>query len=304
MVELLNLEGEYVSCDRSGGRPGRNSKEDSERLLSLQRRGLIEDLEKQDYNLVVETAIERLHGGLRLDLSEPRGYVERSVYAIASDTMRERLEVCTMGMVASLLFSLCNKAGRPPSISFAEKNTAVLVWRGAAFRRVRTSKISNSTTTAKFVILVYCVGDSRSFPFCFPSHYVLLVEMIQQPFFHSGWCSSVVAWLLFVPLTQQPVFHTGWCSSVVAWLLFVPLTQQSVFHAGWCSSVVAWLLFVLLTRHAARLSYWVVLICCSLAALCSADSAACLSCWVVLICCSLAALCSVDSICSYPMTPA
>ena len=36
-----------------------------------QRRGLIKDLEKQDYNLVLEAAIERLRGRLRLDLSEP-----------------------------------------------------------------------------------------------------------------------------------------------------------------------------------------------------------------------------------------
>ena len=69
----------------------------------------------------------------------------------ASDAMRERLEVCTMGMVALLLFSLCSMAGRPPSISFIEKNIAV-AWRGAACRRVRTS-----------------------FPFPFASHYVLLV---------------------------------------------------------------------------------------------------------------------------------
>ena len=37
--------------------------EDDKQLLSLQRKGLIENFEKQDYNLVVETAIERLHGG-------------------------------------------------------------------------------------------------------------------------------------------------------------------------------------------------------------------------------------------------
>ena len=74
VVKLLNLEGKYVPRDRSGDRPGR----DREQLLLLQRRGLIEDLEKQDYNLVVETVIERLRGGLRFDLSEPRGYVERS----------------------------------------------------------------------------------------------------------------------------------------------------------------------------------------------------------------------------------
>ena len=39
--------------------------EGDKQFLSLQRRGLIEDLEKQDYNLVVESAIERLRGGLR-----------------------------------------------------------------------------------------------------------------------------------------------------------------------------------------------------------------------------------------------
>ena len=66
----------------------------------------------------------------------------------ASDTMRERLEVSTMGMVALLLFSLCSMAGRPPAISFKEENIAV-AWRGAACRRVRTSKFSNSTTVGK-----------------------------------------------------------------------------------------------------------------------------------------------------------
>ena len=105
--------------DRSGGQPSRDREEDNEWLLSLQQRGLIEDLEKQDYNLdVVDTAIERLRGGLR---SKPRRFVERLFIAIASDSMRERLKVCTMGMVASLLFFSCSKAGRPPSISFAEK---------------------------------------------------------------------------------------------------------------------------------------------------------------------------------------
>ena len=53
-----------------------------------------------------------------------------------------------MSMVASLLFSLCSKAGRPPSISFTEKNIAV-VWRDAVCRRERTSKFSNSTTVGE-----------------------------------------------------------------------------------------------------------------------------------------------------------
>ena len=63
----------------------------------------------------------------------------------ASDTMRERLEVCTMGMVALLLFS--SRRGDLHPISFIEKNIAV-VWRGAACRQ-RTSKFSNSTTVGK-----------------------------------------------------------------------------------------------------------------------------------------------------------
>ena len=38
----------------------------------------MEDLKKQDYNLVVESAIERLRGGLCLDLAKPPGYVDNS----------------------------------------------------------------------------------------------------------------------------------------------------------------------------------------------------------------------------------
>ena len=41
---------------------GRDREEDDERLLSLQRGGLIEDLEKQDYNLVVEQHLLLLPG--------------------------------------------------------------------------------------------------------------------------------------------------------------------------------------------------------------------------------------------------
>ena len=36
VVKLLNLEGEYILRDRSGGWPGRDREEDGERLLSLQ----------------------------------------------------------------------------------------------------------------------------------------------------------------------------------------------------------------------------------------------------------------------------
>ena len=55
----------------------RTTKRSTAPFSAKQRRGLIEDFEKQDYNLVVETIIEHLRSGLRLDLSDPRGYVER-----------------------------------------------------------------------------------------------------------------------------------------------------------------------------------------------------------------------------------
>ena len=102
VVELLNLE--HDVRDWSGGRPGRDREEDNERLLSLQQRGLIEDLEKQDYDLdVVETAIESLRGGYVRNL-----VATSNVHLLLLQRYyeRERLEVCTMGMVASLLFFL------------------------------------------------------------------------------------------------------------------------------------------------------------------------------------------------------
>ena len=67
----------------------------------------------------------------------------------ASDTIYERAAGSLHhGYGCFALFPLCSMAGRPPSISFIEKNIAV-AWRGAACRRVRTSKFSNSTTVGK-----------------------------------------------------------------------------------------------------------------------------------------------------------
>ena len=86
-----------------------------------QRRGLTEDLKKQDYNLVVETAIECLCGGLCLDLSEHHGYAEHLFMRLPAikkktvNSMRERLGlgVCIMGIWwLRSFFSYCSKVGR------------------------------------------------------------------------------------------------------------------------------------------------------------------------------------------------
>ena len=83
---------------------------------------------------------------------------------------------------ASLLFFFSLQhggAGRPPSISFIEKNIAV-VWRGAAPRAGVYVHLNLVTRLPweKFEILIYCVGASRSFPFPFASHYALLARPI------------------------------------------------------------------------------------------------------------------------------
>ena len=79
-----------------------------------QRKRLIKELEKQDYSVVVETAIERLRAGLHLELSEPR---RAFVYAICNDeypATRERLEACIIGMVLAFidLYKECMKGKR------------------------------------------------------------------------------------------------------------------------------------------------------------------------------------------------
>ena len=65
-------------------------------------------------------------------------------------------------------------AGRPPSISFIEKNI------GAAPRADVYVHLNLVTRLPweKFEILIYCVGASRSFPFPFASHYALLLVSI------------------------------------------------------------------------------------------------------------------------------
>ena len=79
-----------------------------------QRKGLIEDLEKQEYSLVVETIIERLRGGLHLDLSQPRGAFVCAITSDENPAMRERLVVCIMGMVLAFidLYKECMKGKR------------------------------------------------------------------------------------------------------------------------------------------------------------------------------------------------
>ena len=62
------LEADEVARDRLSGPTAIAMKAPFSIAFSVkQQRGLIEDLEKQDY------AMERLRGGIRLDLSEPRG---------------------------------------------------------------------------------------------------------------------------------------------------------------------------------------------------------------------------------------
>ena len=81
----------------------KKAKKSTAPFTAKERKELGQDLEKQDYGVLVEAAIHRLRSGLHLETSEPR---RAFVYMVCKDgirDLRECLEVCIMGMVLSLL---------------------------------------------------------------------------------------------------------------------------------------------------------------------------------------------------------